>query len=95
MFFELLNNYSFSSKFVLADALYSTNKLAKFLIDQLLIPIISTKDTSHQKVKNSYRLKLKEYYEKYKHLYKKRNLIENIFAKIKIPFGDKENTKNG
>jgi len=39
-------------------------------------------------------LKLKEYYEKYKHLYKKRNFIENTFAKIKIPFGDKENTKN-
>ena len=94
MLFELLKNYSFSSKFVLADALYSTNKLAKFLIDKLLIPIIPTKNTFRQKIKNHYRLKLKEYYEKYKLLYKKRNLIENTFAKIKISFGDKENTKN-
>ena len=27
-------------------------------------------------------------------LYKKRNLIENTFAKIKLLFGDKENTKS-
>ena len=94
MLFELLKNYSFSSKFILADALYSTNKLAKYLIDKNLIPIIPTKDTLHQKVKNPYRLKLKEYYKKYKSVYKKRNLIENTFAKIKIPFGDRENTKN-
>ena len=94
MLFELLKNYSFSSKFVLADALYSTTKLAKYLIDKNLLPIIPTKDTLHQKVKNPYRLKLKEYYEKYKPLYKKRNLIENTFAKVKIPFGDRENTKN-
>jgi len=40
------------------------------------------------------RLKLKEYYEKYNTLYKKRNLIENTFAKIKLSFGDKENTKS-
>ena len=94
MLFKLLENYSFSSKFVLADALYSTNKLAKYLIDKNLIPVIPTKDILHQKIKNPYRLKLKEYYEKYKSVYKKRNLIENTFAKIKIPFGDRENTKN-
>ncbi len=94
MLFELLKNYSFSSKFILADALYSTNKLAKYLIDKNLIPVIPTKDTLHQKIKNPYRLKLKKYYEKYKSIYKKRNLIENTFAKIKISFSDKENTKN-
>ena len=80
MLFNLLQ-YSFSSK------------LAKYLIDRKLVPLIPTKDTLHQKVKNIYRLKLKEYYEKYHTLYKKRNLIENTFAKIKLSFGDKENTK--
>ena len=65
MLFKLLQNYSFSSKFVFADALYSTSKLAKYLIDRKLVPLIPTKDTLHQKVKNIYRLKLKEYYEKY------------------------------
>ena len=93
MLFNLLQNYSFSSKFVFADALYSTSKLAKYLIDRKLVPLIPTKDTLHQKVKNIYRLKLKEYYQKYHTLYKKRNLIENTFAKIKLSFGDKENTK--
>jgi len=46
-----------------------------------------------QKAKNLYRLKLKGYYEKYKHLYKKRNLIKNTFAKIKTSFRNKENTQ--
>jgi len=94
MLFELLKNYYFSSKFVLADALYSTSKLAKYLIDKNLIPVIPTKDTLHKKINNPYRLKLKTFYEKYKSIYKKRNLVENTFAKIKIPFGDREYTKN-
>jgi hypothetical protein len=94
MLFNLLQNYSFSSKFVFADALYSTSQLAKYLIDRKLLPLIPTKNTIHQKVRNIYRLKLKEYYEKYNTLYKKRNLIENTFAKIKLSFGDKENTKS-
>jgi len=93
MLFNLLNNYSFSSKFVIADALYSTSKLAKYLIDKNLIPIIPTKNSLHQKVRNPYRLKLKAFYEKYSYLYKKRNLIENTFAKIKLSFFDRENTK--
>ena len=54
MLFKLLQNYSFSSKFVFADALYSTSKLAKYLIDRKLVPLIPTKDTLHQKVKNIY-----------------------------------------
>ena len=62
MLFNLLQNYSFSSKFVFADALYSTSKLAKYLIDRKLVPLIPTKDTLYQKVRNIYRLKLKEYY---------------------------------
>jgi len=68
--------------------------LAKYLINRKLVPLIPTKDTLHQKVRNTYRLKLKEYYEKYYTLYKKRNLIENTFAKIKLSFGDKKNTKS-
>jgi hypothetical protein len=36
---------------------------------------------------------LKKYYEKYNFFYKKRNLIENTFAKIKLSFNDRENTK--
>jgi len=93
MLFNLLNNYSFSSKFVIADALYSTSKLSKYLIHKNLIPIIPTKDSLHQKIRNHYRLKLKAFYDKYSHLYKKRNLIENTFAKIKLSFSDRENTK--
>ena len=94
MLFKLLQNYSFSSKFVLADALYSTTTLAKYLIDKHIIPVIPTKNSLHQKVKNPFRLKLKNYFEKYISIYHKRNLIENTFAKIKLSFGDKENTKN-
>jgi len=64
-FLIYLDNYSFSSKFVIADALYSTPKLAKYLINKNLIPIIPTKNSLHQKVRNTYRLKLKTFYEKY------------------------------
>jgi hypothetical protein len=36
----------------------------------------------------------KYYYENNHYIYKKRNLIENFFAKIKNSFSDRENTKN-
>jgi len=94
MLFSLLENFSFSSKIVIADALYSTTKLAKYLLDKKLIPIIPTKDTLHQKVKNPYRLQLKTFYETFKSLYPKRNFIETTFAKIKNSFGDREYTKS-
>jgi hypothetical protein len=94
MLFELLKNYTFSSKFVIADALYSTVKFEKFALSKKLIPIIPTKDTLHTKIKNKFRKILKKYYEKYNFLYKKRNLIENTFAKIKLSFNDRENTKS-
>jgi hypothetical protein len=81
MLFELLKNYSFFSKFIIADALYSTIKFAKFSLNKKLIPIIPTKDTLHTKVKNKFRKLLKKYYEKYNFLYKKRNLIEKYFCK--------------
>jgi hypothetical protein len=63
MLFELLKNYSFSSKFVIADALYSTVKFAKFALSKKLIPIIPTKDTLYSKVRNRFRKVLKNYYE--------------------------------
>ena len=88
----ILENFSFSSKIVLADALYSTNSLAKYLLQKGYFALIPTKDTLRQKVKNPYRKKLKALYEENKVLYKKRNLIENFFAKIKNSFGDKEPT---
>ena len=79
---KMLFNLLISSKFIIADALYSTFKLAKYLIGKNLIPIISIKNSLHQKVRNPY---IK---------YKKRNFIENTFAKIKLSFYDRENTKN-
>ena len=73
-------------------AVYSTNSLAKYLLQKGHFALIPTKDTLRQKVKNPYRKKLKSLYEENKSLYKKRNLIENFFAKIKNSFGDKEPT---
>ena len=89
MLAQILSNFSFASKIVLADALYSTSSLAKYFLQKRLLPLIPTKDTLHQKVKNPYRVELKRVYEKHRELYKKRNLIENFFAKIK----NKEPTK--
>ena len=92
MLSAILESFSFSAKIVLADALYSTNSLAEYLLQKGHCALIPTKDTLRQKVKNPYRKKLKALYEKNKSLYKKRNLIENFFAKIKNSFGDIEAT---
>jgi hypothetical protein len=94
MLFNLLKNYNFSSKYIMADALYSTVKFAQYALNKKLIPIIPTKDTLHTKIRNKFRKILQNYYENNRYIYKKRNLIENFFAKIKNSFSDKENTKN-
>jgi hypothetical protein len=73
MLFELLKNYNFSSKFVIADALYSTVKFANFYY--------SYKRYFHTKVKNQFRKILKKYYEKYNFLYKKRKTKKIFFIK--------------
>jgi hypothetical protein len=46
-----LKNYNFSSKFIIANALYSTVKFAKFVLNKKLISIIPTKDTLQQRLK--------------------------------------------
>jgi len=73
-------------------AFYSINSLAKHLLQKEHFALIPTKDTFRQKVKNPYQKKLKVLYETNKSFYKKRNVIENFFIKIKNPFGDKEPT---
>ncbi len=79
----------------IGDKIYGRdNKLAKKLLEELnLIPVIPVEDTIRHKVRNPYRKRLKEIYEKNKELYRERYRIEQFFGKIKNAYGDRDNTK--
>jgi hypothetical protein len=53
MLSKLLDNYSFSSKYIIADPLYSTVKFARYVLNTL-----------HTKVKNKFRRILQRKYKK-------------------------------
>ena len=93
--FDIIKYKKFNNKiYFLADKLYSqSNKLAKFLILKTnLIPVVSISDALRNKVRNPDRLKLKQFFDENKSIYKKRYLIEQTFGKIKNSYDDKDFT---
>ena len=52
------------------------------------------KDGIRNRIKNLYRKKLKEIYEKNRDIYRNRYKIEQFIGKVKNAYGDRDNTKS-
>ncbi|GAB6072406.1 IS5-like element ISAae1 family transposase [Venenivibrio stagnispumantis] len=92
----MLDNIVFGARYFLGDAYYGKEKVIKKVEEELKMKaIIPVKDTTHKRVRNEYRKKAKENYEKNKDIYKKeRYKIEQLIGNIKNEFKDRDNLKD-
>ncbi|WP_460174020.1 transposase, partial [Venenivibrio stagnispumantis] len=91
----MLDNIVFGARYFLGDAYYGKEKIIKKVEELGMRAIIPVKDTTHKRVRNEYRKKAKENYEKNKDIYKKeRYKIEQLIGNIKNEFKDRDNLKD-
>jgi len=92
---QILQETPVRGKYFLADALYSMSiKLLKMILEMGFVPVIRTSKSTHTNIRNPLRKKVAELYEKYKHVYTQRYRIEQLIAKIKNSYGDRENARS-
>jgi len=91
----MLDNIVFRARYFLGDAYYGKEKIIKKVEELGMRAIIPVKDTTHTKVRNKYRKKVQENYEKNKDIYKKeRYKIEQLIGNVKNRLKDKDNVKD-
>jgi len=71
------------------------SQLARVLIEmEGLIPVIPVKDGLRNRVRDRYRRRLKEIYEKHGDVYRDRYRVEQFIGKVKNAYGDRDNTRS-
>ena len=96
LFKQMLREISLEEgSYIIGDRLYGMDRqFAKLLIDDYrLIPAVPVKDGIRNSIRDTYRKRLKEIYEKNKDIYRERYKIEQFIGKVKNAYGDRDNTK--
>ena len=91
---EIFRGVKYRATYFLGDRYYSKNKVIRMVRERNIVPVIPTENTIRKRVKSEERRWAKKMYEKYRNIYKKRYIVEQVFSVVKRRYDDRVLTKN-
>ncbi len=91
---EIFRDIKYRAMYFLGDRYYSKNKVIRMVRERNIVPVIPTENTIRKRVRSEERRWAKEMYEKYRDIYKKRYIVEQVFSIVKRKYDDRVLTKN-
>jgi|GEM_PF-602917 len=91
---EIFRDIKYRATYFLGDRYYSKDKVIRMVRERNIVPVIPTENTLRKRVRSEERKWAKAMYEKYRGIYKKRYIVEQVFSVVKRRYGDRVLTKN-
>jgi len=91
---EIFRDVKYRATYFLGDRYYSKGKVIRMVRERNIVPVIPTENTLRKRVRSEERRWAKKMYEKYRDIYKKRYIVEQVFSVVKRRYDDRVLTKN-